>query len=175
MDTVQVLHTHAATTTHVTASEMTKPTLYVPVRIGGRVQFALVDCGAELSVMSTAFANFCSLTEPNYANVQDTAFNIVGVNGKKSATTSLTTPITFGSKPLPPRGCKVPFCVMDHPGYKLILGMDLLWKLKAKVDFAKEQLTLQDLDGNEFTLKLYPKHWVRSTTQVAEFRKWSQA
>ena len=40
-----------------------KSTLYVPVCVGGCMQYALIDSGAEMSLMSTAFANFAGVVE----------------------------------------------------------------------------------------------------------------
>ena len=58
----------------VAKERTTRPTLYMPIVIKGRRQYALVDCGAELSVVSTAFANFAGLVEENFSNVYDASF-----------------------------------------------------------------------------------------------------
>jgi hypothetical protein len=63
-----------------------RPTLYAPVRVGDRVHWALIDSGAELTLISTAFANFAGLVEESLANVLPSALQVVGVNGVKSPT-----------------------------------------------------------------------------------------
>ena len=64
---------------------------------------------------------------------------------------------------------------MEHDGYKLIVRMDLLTTLKGKIDLEREQLAIRDKSGNEAIFRLYPKHWVRKTTQVAAFKRWMRS
>lgn len=54
--------------------------------MAGRLQWALLDSGAEISLVSTAFANFAGLVSQNFANVRESNLAVVGVNGVKSAT-----------------------------------------------------------------------------------------
>ena len=87
----------------VPRDRMTEPTLYIPIIVGGSPQFALLDSGAELTVASTAFANFAQLVHPGYANVCDASFAISGVNGVRSAMQVLQTSLVVGGKSLKAR------------------------------------------------------------------------
>ena len=92
---------------------MTEPTLYLPVLLGDRCHYALLDSGAEISVMTTSFANFAQLVEANHANVAQADIAITGVNGVRSALELLQTNLTLGGRADEARTFNVLFGVYD--------------------------------------------------------------
>ena len=98
------------------------------------MQWALVDSGAELTLVTTQFANFANLVMPNFQNVQDSGFHIVGVNGYRSPTQVINTRITLGRSESENRTYPISLCVITGEAYKLVLGMEVLERLKAIID-----------------------------------------
>jgi predicted aspartyl protease len=142
------------------------------VLINGAVQWGLVDSGAELSLVSTAFASFAGLVEENQTNVSDRGLVVRGVNGVRSPAQIINTSLILGRQQKPERGAKISAAVISNDAYKLVLGMDLLGSMKAVVDVANRRITLSDAHGKRFALPLYQKDEVRRSPEVAAFRKW---
>ena len=78
-------------------------TKYIAVRVNGAVQWAMVDTGAMVSIVSTAFANFAGLVEENHANVRDSGFRVKGIGDNLSGAAVIQTRISFGMKVVPER------------------------------------------------------------------------
>ena len=62
-----------------------------------------MDSGAEITVVSTAFANFAGMVQPGLANVADTDIGVQGFNGTRSEMQVLRVALTLGGKFLPER------------------------------------------------------------------------
>ena len=59
-------------------------TLYVPVKLKGVQHYALLDCGAEISVVGRQMAEFADIISPSESNVKPAKFKIRGINGASS-------------------------------------------------------------------------------------------
>ncbi len=73
----------------VSASAVKNPdavdqTLYVPILFPNcdQPQWALVDSGAQVSLITTTCAKYCNLVDPQFQNVLASNLKVGGINGK---------------------------------------------------------------------------------------------
>lgn len=74
-------------------------TLYVPILFPNcdQPQWALVDSGAQVSLITTTCAKYCNLVDPQYQNVVASNLRVGGINGKPWQTARLETTIVLGN------------------------------------------------------------------------------
>ena len=59
----------------------------------------------------------------------------------------ILTPIIFGMKDNDARKIIVPFCALESKAYKLVLGMDVLSQMHAKIDVEHRFIHMTDTTG----------------------------
>ena len=145
-------------------------TKYIAVRLGSQIQWAMIDTGA--SVILTALANFSGIIEEGKSNVMMSKFRVRGIGDNLSGAAVIGTQISFGMKDSPNRKYNIQLCAIESQTYKLILGLDVLEKLKAPIDLEKYKIRLKDREGQYFTLELASQYWARKQLAMQEFYAW---
>ena len=74
----------AATSTDTPGADEIAQTVYVPVLFPNcsELQWALIDTGAQVSLITTTCAKYCNLVDEQYRNVLASNLRVGGVNGK---------------------------------------------------------------------------------------------
>ena len=113
----------------------TAQTLYLPILFPGcaESQWALVDTGAQVSLITTGVARYCNAVAADYSNLLPSELKLNGVTGAPWGTARLAIDITIGAQRLASRQLHVQFAVLPGDKYKVILGMDVLMQLQASI------------------------------------------
>lgn len=86
---------------------------------------------------------------------------MIGINGARSATSILTTKVSFGAKSDASREKQVPVCVIDSDAYKFVIGTEVLDAMDAVLYVKRKRLELVGNDGRVFRLPLFTKAEVK--------------
>ena len=147
------------------AANQVSQTLYVPVLFPNcqEPQWALVDTGAQLSLITTTCARFCNLVSEGFENVVASDLKVGGVNGQPWQTARLKTTVILGNQRLATREMPVEFALLGGDRYKIIIGMDILKEHKMVVDLAQETLRFKLPSEDKVNLKLVPRGTIFKT------------
>lgn len=119
---------------------------YVKVKCHHMSFKALVDCGANISIISTTMLQKCGL----HTNLKTMGY-VHGVSGKNKMIGHVDRcPILLAHRP--PLLCHVDFVVVDNTNL-IILGLDFLEKYQCLIDFKQKILHIQN-----YNIKLYNKY-----------------
>lgn len=132
---------------------------YAPVKFEGNMDtyWALVDTGAQVSVISAGLASYLGLYQADMSNVLPSPFEVSGFNGKSSYMPILELQLRLGARGYEDdRWVTAHMCILDTNAYKLILGVDLLRPLEA-VPVLKESRLYISRHGARFSLPLVDK------------------
>ena len=79
--------------------------MYLPILLPGcsETQWALVDTGAQVSLITTGVAKYCNAVAPDYSNLLPSELMLNGVTGAPWGTTRLATDVTIGQQRLASR------------------------------------------------------------------------
>ena len=72
--------------------------MYLPILLPGcaETQWALVDTGAQVSLMTTGVAKYCNAVAPDYSNLLPSELMLNGVTGAPWGTARSATDVTIG-------------------------------------------------------------------------------
>ena len=98
-----------------TTDNRTRYVGYMPVKLGSSpdVFWALVDTGAQVSVLSAGLASYADLYSPDMSNVFPASFAVAGYNGSRSYMPVLQTSIRLGARGGEERYVEMHFCILD--------------------------------------------------------------
>ena len=146
-------------------------TLSLPVVLGGHKHYALIDSGAEISVLSGAIPEYGDMLAYGGAVLSNTQCRVSGLTGQMESVGVMTIPLALGCTGSGP-SLKAHFAVHDANKYRIILGADILIPLGASLDLGKQRLTVQAVDGTKKTYRLYDKRQICSTPVLTNYRAW---
>jgi Aspartyl protease len=118
---------------------------YMPVKFDASedVWWALVDTGAQVSVISAGLASYLDLYCQDMSNVFPASFAVKGYNEASTYMPVLETRLRVGAHGNEERWMPVHLCVLDTNMYKLIIGVDILHELKFVFDEPARRLHLE--------------------------------
>lgn len=153
-------------------SDAVSQTFYVQVLFPNcsEPQWALIDTGAQLSLITTTCARFCNLVQEGFSNVVASNLRVGGVNGNPWQTARLETTVILGSQRLASRELPIKFALLGGDRYKIIIGMDILKEKKMTLDLAQEVLRFKLGQDEKINLKLTPRNVVFKTKQLKAYR-----
>ena len=146
-------------------------TLYLPINLGGRLHYALIDSGAEISVLSGAVAEYGEMLRKGGTLLSNTQCRVSGLTRQVESVGVMSVPLALGHDANGPI-LKAHFAVHDANKYRVILGADILVSLGASVDLANRKLTVRAEDGTEMTYRLYDKRQIARTPVLKDYRAW---
>ena len=145
---------------------------YMPVKLGSwdEVWWALVDTGAQVSVISAGLASYLELYPPDMGNVHPVGFTVSGYNGTSSYMPVLETRLRLGARGGEERWIAVHLCILDTNAYKLIVGIDLLDRLHFTFDGPSRRLFLE-WAGVRFSLPLATRQYAFDAASIKRYHQ----
>ena len=143
---------------------------YMPMKLGRapEVYWALVDTGAQVSVISAGLAAYTDLYAPDGSNVFPASFAVSGYNGTKSYMPVLQAPVRLGARGGAERELEMHLCILDTNTYKFIVGVDLLHQLNFIYDDPGRRLHLTH-HGVQFSLPLATREYAMNAPAIRAY------
>ena len=156
----------------LTTGEHTRYVGYMPVKLGAQeeVWWALVDTGAQVTVISAGLASYLGLYERDMRNVHPAGFSVAGYNDTSSYMPVLETRMRLGARGGDERWLTVHFCILDTNRYKLIVGVDLLNQLNFVYESPTRRLHLERA-GVRFSLPLASKQYAFNAASITRYHQ----
>ncbi len=145
--------------------------MYIPILFPGCAtpQWALVDSGAQVSLITTGCATYCNLVESGFTNVLASDLTVGGVSGASWQTARLTTTAILGTQRLAGREMDFSFALQPGERYKIIIGMDIIKEHKLILDFNTDCIKFKGKNDEKVHLKLTPRKVVFRTKQIKDY------